>query len=80
MKSLITVTGHGKASGRPDFASVQVTVTTEAEKAVDARTANNAGSKCVVEVLKKFVDENALYVGLPASILNMTTTAFLNGL
>ena len=62
MKSLITVNAKGKASGRPDCVKIEITINTEASTANEARTANIAGCKKTVDLLKQYVDENALRV------------------
>lgn len=63
----VTVQGLGKATGQPDIAVIQITVRNEAKDQRTARQENNAASEQVVEILKKVVAENDLYV-VPARV------------
>lgn len=63
----VTVQGLGKATGQPDVAVIQVTVHNEAKDQRKARQENNAASEKVVEILKKVVAENDLFV-VPARV------------
>jgi uncharacterized protein YggE len=49
----ITVVGHGEAEGRPDTASVQIGVTTEAATAQEALAQNNAQAQAIHASLKE---------------------------
>jgi uncharacterized protein YggE len=49
----ITVVGHGEAEGRPDTASVQIGVTTEATTAQEALAQNNAQAQAIHAKLRE---------------------------
>jgi uncharacterized protein len=48
----ITVQGHGEASGRPDTATVQIGVETEAATSAEALAQNNTQAQAIIQKLK----------------------------
>jgi len=72
----VTISGKGKARGKPDIAIIEVRVATEDKNELECRRLNNVASESVVAAFKRVVAENDIYA-VPAQVSAQYKSGFI---